>query len=200
MSLDENLGASKPGRIDRRSVLKTVGGASALSVVGLGQVAATSRDSRFVGVTYDSYTHQSQDTATARIEQTDDGLKGALQVGGFTVPLGDGGALAPNAPNQQLPSYSMRKTSSEFRANGEPLDVHFRDRGHTIVGYLTRPTADHGKLAFTLAPDGSEATPESIEGGLFGGGAGIDGRPRKRMPKTGIPARHDPQPTKGGDD
>lgn len=193
--------ASNAKKFNRRQALKVAGSATAttLSPVGLSKASAKQMD--LIGVSYDHYTHQSQTAAKASLERhSGGGMSGTLRVGGFEIPVGTkSDPLDPDGSNIPHNKYSFELDAPAFSQDGLPLQVRFIDFQTDLAGALTRPDMDYGHLAFTMGERDEGYSPEVVRKGLFGGGDGVENRPEKDIPSSGIPAAHVPTvPGEGG--
>lgn len=185
--------STNPGTLNRRSVLRTTGGIAGAGIVGAGLAGASkSGQQEYVGVSYDTLTHQAQDQATAQIQAVNDGLalRGELHFGGFQIPFGQDEPLQPRMRNDVAPLYELEKTGSKFNKDGLPLRVQFEKHRDHIVGYTTRPDGDHSKLSFTIGDPNEGYSPSFVESALFGNGKGLQLRDFDdvpRVPTKGIP-------------
>lgn len=180
--------------INRRKALKSVSAAALSSVAPVGSVVAGPNDqaSEMIGVTYDAYTHQVQSAGTANISRSEDGITGELKIGGFDIPLGQGEPLEQEATSSPYPTYGFQLSKGKFMADERPLDVQFCDHGDNVVGHITRPGPHHADLAFTLATH-DKVSVDYVRKGLQNQGRGIESRPTKKIPSTGIPEKHIPE-------
>jgi len=181
---------------NRRSVLQAMGGVAGAGIVGTGLASASkSGQQEYVGVSYDTLTHQAQDRATAQVEAVDDGpgLQGVLRFGGFQIPFGQDEPLKPRMRKDVLPLYELEKTGNEFKKDGIPLRVQFEKHRDHIVGYATRPDGDHSKLSFTIGDPNEGYSPAFVKAALFENGKGLQPRGLDHIP--GVPAKGIPTNT-----
>jgi hypothetical protein len=132
------------------------GSTAGLAVPGIASAQTKFDKTQFVGVSYDSYTHQSQGEGTARLTKTEDGLKGHLKVGGFTILVAnsDGSPRKPDRSGHPFPEHTFTLDDSRFTESGIGLRCKVLTVEETVWGHLTRPHADYGRLGFTLGnPD-----------------------------------------------
>ncbi|MEF8974895.1 MAG: hypothetical protein V5A21_01540 [Halapricum sp.] len=138
---------------NRRSVLKQMSGSVGASILGLSGISTVAADSKreFVGVTYDTRTHQVQRPAHAHIQHHGEGeITGKLQLGGFNIKLGDSGRLSPYKKAGPLWQYYIELTEPQYTRDGEKLICKLEFDGHHIVGLLTRPSDRFADLSYTM--------------------------------------------------
>lgn len=70
--------------------MRTIGAGALLSTTPA-LTSGRSKNGRrqFVGISYDTDTHLSQDSARGWIKESEDSLQGILHIGGYTIPLGE---------------------------------------------------------------------------------------------------------------
>lgn len=187
---------SKKGSLTRRRALQLTASTSAFGLATQGIVSANNRNTPqdYVGISYDPVTHEAQTEASAKLKSVDGGLKGTLSVGGFRIPIGRDTPLKKETKQSTVPAYSFAKKGPEFVKDELPLNVRFMNFGPSVAGFLTRPSAEYGKLAFTIAPS-ETAGVEAVRAGLVGDGNGRPDAPQKQMVNKGVPPRIEPQPT-----
>ncbi|PSQ50813.1 hypothetical protein BRD15_00950 [Halobacteriales archaeon SW_6_65_15] len=163
--------------------------------------AAREGTTKFSGLAYDPYTHQSQGIASAEIETDDeDNLSGILQIPGMKIPLGQDEPLEPIQEGQYV-EYETKKDAPQFTKDGEPLKIIINDFGFELFVDLTRPAYEYGHLNVTLPAKGRGKTADDLRWLLIGNGNGNPNRPKKNMPDSGIPPENRPSvPAEGGDD
>ncbi|WP_154552126.1 hypothetical protein [Halorhabdus sp. CBA1104] len=151
MISDNQIGGRLP--FSRRSVLKQMSGSVGAGLVGLSGIGTVAADSKrkFVGVTYDTRTHQVQRPAHAQIQHHGEGeISGKLQLGGFNIKLGDSGTLSPYKKAGPLWQYYIELTEPQYTRDGEKLICKLEFDGHHIVGIVTRPSDRFADLSYTM--------------------------------------------------
>jgi hypothetical protein len=180
------------GSLSRRKVLKTTGcTAAAMSSMSLASATPTDGPKELVGVSYHPYTHEKQDAATASIQRTESGLEGTLNVAGFTIPVDTGTPVRGDESSQRV--YNGVAQNSKVVRNGLPLEYRIKDYGHGVVGHVTRPGNDHGKLSFTMNTKESGATVDALSQGLKTHREGSPNSGDRPLPKLGIPGKIHPE-------
>lgn len=178
-------------RLSRRKALKLASSATAASAIGTGVVTATEAQTEYVGVSYDPFNHKTQGPVSARLEENSKGVTGTLNVGGFQIPVGEEQRLPPvnrGEPNQQ---YITVKHDDEFTRKERSLKIDFTNYGADVAGNLTRRGPEFGLLGFTLVP-ADEMSQSDVRSLLPNDGRGVEHRPDKPMPSSGIPGRFGP--------
>jgi len=177
------------GTLNRRSILRTIGGTTAVALVGSGTAAAGDADAPYVGISYDTLTHRPQGRAEAEFSYDDDGLVGELRVGGFDVSVGQESPLAP-INLRGRPEFVVE--SSQYERDGQPLKIRFQIGDGGVVGVATRPSGDFGKLGFSLGR--ADQVPDDVLGSmrqmLVNDGRGVKPKGYDHVPEvpdTGIP-------------
>lgn len=177
------------GPLNRRSILRRIGGTTTIALVGTGTAAAGNADVPYVGISYDTLTHRPQGRAEADLSYDDEGLVGELRVGGFEVPVGQDSPLAP-VNFRGRPEFAVK--SSRHERDGHPLELRFQIGDGGVVGMATRPSGDYGKLGFSLRR--ADQVPDDVLGSmrhmLVNDGRGV--KPKgydyvPEVPDTGIP-------------
>jgi hypothetical protein len=181
-------------KLTRRRALK-MAAASSTAIASTSLTAANKNRGvdEFRGLSYDVYTHQAQGEASAELEETEDGLKGSLSVGGFDIPIEttSGEPVSPDRADVQYPEYSLSKP--EFSKNGDPLlCVLTKLDDGSAHGYLARRDSDTGRLAFTVGNPDHGLGVDAIRRSLVGDGVGNPDRIKKDMPGEGLPEMHRP--------
>lgn len=189
--MEHNINNRSTGR---RSVLKSVGGIASASLVssGFADASAGISGGRYVGVSYDTQTHQEQSHAFGQLAVKERTIQGQLNVGGFTQPLGQSEYLEPIGNDNQFPVYKVVYREGQYIRDGLPLIAKFTVYSHAVCGHLTRPNHEFGALGYTLASERLGITPEQVKGGLVGKGHGDPTMPKKDIPSQGIPKQLQP--------
>lgn len=178
--------------LNRRRVLKSTGALAGSGILTTHAVSAQhSQNEEWVGITYDEVTHQIQDTATAHVVDTGDGIKGTLDFAGFRVPFGQRTPVERSGSSTR-PRYRFEKTEQQFRSNGQPLVVDVDWMNECIVGTATRESGKFGNLGITLVPKSTVEDPIQLRQGLTERGTGVtppgfDSPPT--ISNTGIPTK-----------
>lgn len=137
--------------VNRRTILKSIGGTAALGVGSVGGVSGAKTEllnGRIAGVTYDTLTHEAGKPAFGRVIAGSNGLQGRLDVAGFSIPL-DALKTEP-APMTDLHRaiHSADFDQREFQRDDLPLRVRIREYDNYLSGIISRPSTRFGELGF----------------------------------------------------
>jgi len=172
----------------RRTVLKTIGAAGGSIAASRLASAKRSGRSNFVGISYDTLTHEKQGKVTGHIEHHDRGISGTINFGRFKVPFGKDSPVEPENDSGQ-PWYVLELDDPTFTENGQPLKLEFRSIDGVFSGFATRPSGDYGNIGITTVDPSRENPVEYLQGGLVGKGEGIAPKDFQTPPSVsdGIP-------------
>jgi len=190
-----NLPNSSDGiEVSRRQIMHSAGAAATGSTLLTSKVSGVpaGQTREYDGVSYDPLTHEFQRVAHGKIQTSEYGIEGTLEVGGFTVPLtglSDESVQHYTSSHLGVEQYSfVDKTTGDW-GRGTPLQLNFLFYGHGLGGTLARDGGKSGKLAFTLRDMESGSNWETLRNSLTGGGDGKPGITNKDIPDKGIPGR-----------
>lgn len=140
----ESAATGIESKTSRRSVLRSIGAASGVSVFN--KLSSPSLKG-VVGTTYDTLTHQQGPPVTGEFSRSDDELNGTLRMAGFEIPLSRLEMVEPGPAGDR---FQTVLSENRFTKGKKGLKVNVRDHENQLSGYITRPGTGYGKLGFLI--------------------------------------------------
>lgn len=185
---DRKMKVDSSSYLPRRAMLKATGAGPLVGLATIGQASNGNHPSRYVGVTYDTVTHEAQGQCTAQFDKGGNEIDAKFHVPGMNLRLGKEESDHYMEGNKEV--YQVRKNGSEHKEDNSGLNILLKREGDQIHGYVTRPHAKYSKLGFTLVSDDEKRGQDNIRGCLRNRGNGI--KPKEvnasfSVPKEGVP-------------
>lgn len=154
--------------VDRRTALKSLS-ASTIGLLFAGDVAgSTSGKQKFVGIAYDTRTHEVTGKASADLFTDEDEIQGVIHLPEMSIPVSTRKSTTFNTRNTVQREFVTKK-SGRFKLGEKPLDVQVATYNHGVSGYVSYPRADRGRLGFVLAHPKDIRSVSDLTAGLDGG-------------------------------